>query len=183
MTRSPVPVSTAGARPIDSASWTPCSIELMGAHGMPASVSRANHSCASLWDSASMSSGSSSLRCELRGTARAKRSSSSHSGRPTVFASIANWRSLPHAMMRSPSFLGMGWYGYRLGCSLPIRCGTAPPATYALDWFTSPDIADDRRFVSTFCPSPVFPRCWRAARIPIVVCSPVMTSKIATPAR
>jgi len=66
---------------------------------------------------------------------------------------------------------------------LPIRKGTVPPATYALDWFTSPESAEDSRLTSTCWPCPDFSRARSAARIPMVAWRPAITSKTEMPAR
>ena len=86
-------------------------------------------------------------------------------------------------MISSPSEHGSGSYGNRLGWLLPIRNGTTPPATYALVWLTSPDSAEDSRLTSTCWPRPVSCRVFSAARMPIVACSPAITSKTEMPAR
>ena len=71
---------------------------------------------------------------------------------------------------------GTGWDG-----SCPS--GTAPrrPATYALVWFTMPDIAEAIRLASTCWPSPVAARWCSAARMPIAVCRPAITSNSEMP--
>ncbi len=80
------------------------------------------------------------------------------SGAPISWHSRANWVSLPAVTMSSPSPVGRGSYGNRLGCALPIRYGTTPPVTQALVWFTIPDSAEDSRLASTCCPAPVAAR-------------------------
>ena len=95
----------------------------------------------------------------------------------------ANWPSLPAVMIRSPSAQGSGSYGNRLGWLLPIRYGTVPPATYALEWLTRPDRAEESRLTSTCWPRPVSCRWCSAASTPMVACSPAITSNTEIPAR
>ena len=66
---------------------------------------------------------------------------------------------------------------------MPIRNGTTPPATKAPVWFTSPDMAEASRLISTCWPRPVSCRWLSAARTPMVACRPEITSNTATPAR
>ena len=117
-----------------------------------------NHSIAVRSLSRSTSSGRSSSRWAVRSSLRAKRGSSASSGAPSTSTSRRNWVSLPAVTIRSPSAHGSGSYGNRLGWLLPIRNGTTPPATYALDWLTMPDSADDIRLTSTCWPRPVSSR-------------------------
>ena len=105
--------------------------------------------------SRSTSSGRSTSRLPVRSWLRANRGSRASSGTPSTSHSLRNWPSLPAVMISSPSAQGSGSYGNRLGWAFPIRNGTTPPATTALDWFTRPDSADDMRLTSTCCRRPV----------------------------
>src|SRR5215203_1569881 len=113
----------------------------------------------------------------------ANRGSSTRSRSPSTSHNRRNWPSLPAVMIKSPSAQGSGSYGNRLGWLFPIRKGTTPPATTALEWLTKPDSAEESRFTSTCCPRPVSSRLWRAASTPMAACRPAITSKTEMPAR
>ena len=165
------------------ANRTPSATLLIGAQGTPAAISASYHSWRVRPASAATSSGRSSARLAVRSWFRRNRGSATSSSTPSTLHSRANWPSLPAMTISSPSAVGSGSYGKRLGCALPMRCGTAPPATYALVWLTSPESAADMRSTSTRWPRPVRSRSRSAARIPMAVCIPDMTSKTDIPAR
>jgi hypothetical protein len=127
--RSPSPTVTTGSSPKRSAIAKPPATELIGPHGTPAATMRSNHSSAPRVDSALIRIGRSSSRFVVRSALRAKRGSSASSGRPSTWQSLRNCPSLAAATMRSLSAVGNGSYGTTLGCALPMRCGTTPPAT------------------------------------------------------
>ena len=105
------------------------------------------------------------------------------SGTPSTSHSLRNWPSFAAATMRSLSLVGKGSYGNTLGCALPIRNGTTPPAAYAELWFTRPVSAEDNRLTSTSWPWPVASRWRSAARMPITAWLPAITSNTEMPAR
>ena len=126
---APAPAATTGSRPTSAANWTPASTPLIGPHGTPAEISSRNHCAALRRARQAASSGRSSSRFAVRSPVRAKRASSARSGTPSTAHSLRNCASLPAVTIRSPSPVGSGSYGNRLGWEFPIRNGVSPPAT------------------------------------------------------
>ena len=81
---------------------------LIGPQATPAPVSSRNHSILGRVRSRSTSSGRSCSRLAVRSSLRANRGSSGRSGRPSTWASLRNWMSLPAVMISSPSEQGSG---------------------------------------------------------------------------
>lgn len=62
-----------------------------------------------------------------------------------------------------------------------MRVGVTPAAVWAAPWLTRAASSEDRRSISTLCPSPVAVRCVSAARILTDAKRPARTSTSATP--
>ena len=106
--------------------WATSATSATGAAGTPASVNRpASTPCRSS-RSASSRIAQSSSRWRPDPGSCAKRGSSTSSGRPTTAQIDANRRSLPPAIISSPSRVGNTWYGATIGNRVPWPCGTVP---------------------------------------------------------